>query len=343
MSAPKTMLQRFTILVSMLLVCVALSAVFSMPAEGASKVKIRIAHDNTFDPNDAYNQMALRFKEIIEKNSNQRFEVTIFAKSYGAEREQLEAVQIGTCDMVVATNAFVGSFAPPAFAMDMPFLFPNMDVANEVQSSPAARAVLDALEEYGFKGLAFGTIGFRHLIVNKPINTIGDCKGLKIRVIENQLYIKTYDAIGVLATPLPFGEVVSGVQQNLIDGLDQPTIPTYTNQLFRVCKYAARINGLFNACILVCNLDFFNALSPEDQVLVMESAEEAARIQRKFATDLEASVEKDLIGLGMTFTEVTDRTPFQNAVQGIYKEYEPRIGGTLLQDLRKAIDEASSK
>ena len=298
---------------------------------------IRLAHNNTTDEKDTYHYFAVRFKELLEKNSNGRYKVEIFAKSYGDEREMFEACQLGTCDIAVSTNAQIGSFCPTAFAIDLPFIFSGNESANAALDSAAAQAILDSFEAIGIKGLAFGSNGFRQVITNnKGITSLADCKGMKIRCMENQLYVSTYNAIGVNAVPLAFAEVISGIQQNLLNGLDVPYSVIYAQSLDKVCGYCSELSCFFNASAMVANLDFFNKLPVEDQEIMVAAAKEAARLERDFIVKEEDNLKQELISRGLTVVAPDDLTQFQDAVSSIYGEYSELIGGTYVKDLVEA-------
>jgi TRAP-type C4-dicarboxylate transport system substrate-binding protein len=298
---------------------------------------VRLAHNNSTQPEDVYHYFASRFKELFEEATNNRYDVQIFAKSYGDEREMFEACTLGTADMVVSTNAQIGSFKPTAFAIDLPFIFPDETAAAKALTSQAAQNILDSFADIGIKGLAFGMNGFRQVVTNnRNITSLEDCVGMKIRCMENEMYVKSYKALGINAVPMAFAEVISGIQQHLLDGLDLPYSTISMQSFEKITPYSSKLNCFFNASTMAANMTFFEKLPNADQETMEKTAKEAAQREIAYFMEADNNFEKDLTNRGLKIAGPSDLVPFRTAVKSVYAEYEKMIGGNFVQDLISA-------
>ncbi len=308
----------------------------------AAPVSIRLAFDSPSMDGNAYNELAKAFKKEIEAASNGEIVVEIFPDGQlGSERENFEAVQMGTLEMSAISNASIGAFTPATIAIDLPFMFPNKPAAHKALDGPAGQAIQKSMEENtGVKGLAFAEAGFRHMVTNKKgIRTVEDMAGLKIRTMENEMYVSTYKLIGANSVPMAMGEVLSGLQQGTIDGLDAPIMLIKTAKLNDLTEFLSLTGHFYNALQLIVNGDFFNSLSPEHQKLVLECGKKAAASQR---ANIAANEEVWLKELGMKTIPASeiDLSGLASRVEEIYATYAKQIGGSYVEDLRAAAQAA---
>lgn len=308
---------------------------------------IRLAHNSTTDENDTYHCMALAFTEKLEELSGGTMTTEIFPNGqYGGEREIFEATEFGTADMSVMTNGNIGMFNAPNYAIDLPFMFADSETAWEALDGPAGKAVLDSMEAVGVKGLAYGEVGFRHMVTNKHgIKTKTDFSGLKIRSLENEMYVSTYTSLGANATPLAWTEVMSGLQQGTIDGLDIPVSIIYTQNFQDLADYLSLTGHFYNCQTMCMNLNFWNSLSAEQQAWVQEAADYSSDVQRAKVAASESRWIDELEAKGMTIArpDEIDYDSFKTSLSEIYDSYAKSIGGTYVQDMLAASEAAAAK
>lgn len=314
-----------------------LLAVVSMTACGNGdrgkddeQLTLSIGYTTAANENDPYHFTASRFKEIVEKNSNGRITVNLYASSQlGSEPEMWEGMQIGTCDMAVMTNAYVSSYVRANGALDLPFIFTDLDQAREVLDGEFGQALIDNMEETGVTCLAYSEGGFRQLCTKKAgIWTPEDLKGMKIRCMETKIYLSAYEALGVNATPMAWGELLTALQQGAVDGCDAPLSVLYTNGFPDICKYIDNINLFYSPLPVCISTSVYKSLSEEDQNILKNAALEAAKETRASNDAMAEKMEIDLEADGMTIipTIDVDTQAFQNAVQPCYDKMESYIG-----------------
>lgn len=303
-------------------------------------ITIRLAHNSTTSEDDTYHYMATAFTKKLEELSGGTMTVEIFPNGqYGGEREIFEATQFGTADMSVMTNGNIGMFNAPNYAIDLPFMFADSNTAWEALDGPAGQAILDSMADIGVKGLAYGEVGFRHMVTNKHgIASKADFSGLKIRSLENEMYVTTYNSLGANATPLAWTEVMSGLQQGTIDGLDIPLAITYTQNFNELADYLSLTGHFYNCQTMCMNLDFWNGLTAEQQGWVQEAAYYSRDEQRAQLAATESQWIDELESRGMTVlrADEIDYDSFKTSLSEIYDSYSKSIGGTYVQDMLNA-------
>lgn len=246
-------------------------------------------------------------KKYVEAKTDGAVKVDIYASGQlGGEEETLEQVSQGTLEMAVASFAPVVSYDPAFEVMDIPFVYSTYEQAWMVLDSYVGTNLMDTMEEYGLKGMAFMENGFRQVTSNKgAINTIADFKGLKIRTMQNNNHMASFSALGANPTPVPFSELYMSLSQNIVDAQENPVANVTDKKLNEVQKYLSLTNHIYDAMPLVCNLDFFNSLPAEYQGIVQAGAIYGMEYSRFCNLEREDLLLKDLASKGMQINEVT--------------------------------------
>lgn len=160
----------------------------------------------------------------VEKRTNGRIKIqNFYSGSLGGERESIESVQLGTQELATSSTGPVPNFVPEARILDVPFLFRDKAHARAVLDGPIGQELLTKFDSKGFKALAWGENGVRHMTNSKrPVNAPDDLKGLKMRTMENPVHVAAYKSLGIVTTPMAFPEVFTALQQGTVDGQENP-------------------------------------------------------------------------------------------------------------------------
>lgn len=312
----------------------------SSSAEGKS-LTLSIGYTTAANEDDPYHLSALRFKEVVEEKTGGRINVNEYPSSQlGSEPEMWEGMQTGTCDMAVMTNAYVSSYVPANGALDLPFIFSDLEQARSVVDGEFGQALIDNLEGTGVTCLAFSEGGFRQLCTrNAAIKTPNDLAGLKIRCMETKTYLSAYGALGVNATPMAWGELLTALQQGTVDGCDAPLSVLYTNGFPDICKYIDNVNLFYSPLPICISSNVFSSLSADDQQILRDAAAEAVTAVRDNNDAKADSMENDLAAQGMTIipAEEVDAEAFRAAVQPCYEEMESYIGSDWIQQVKELV------
>ena len=302
------------------------------PAAGPQTIKL--AH--VVNEKDGFHIAALKFKELVEARTKGAVKVEVFPNaSLGDERTLIEGMQIGTIAMGVITNGPVANFLPEIAAFEMPFMFASPEEAYKVLDGPVGQKVLAKLDAINLKGLAYAERGFRNLTNSKKVvKTPADMAGLKIRVMENPVYIDTFKTLGTNAVPMAWTEALTALQQGTIDGQENPVNVIYSFKLNETQKYLTMTKHSYAPALFLMSKKVFGSFNKETQDILVKAAQEAAVHERKWNAEQMTEQLKTLKEKGMQITD-PDTAAFQAAVKPVYDKYGPKFG-TLLEDINKA-------
>lgn len=288
---------------------------------------------------DAFHVAAVKFKELVEKRSKGRIKIQIYPNAQlGDERTLLEGLQMGSVDFAIITSGPISNFAPKFAVVDMPFLFKDAKTAYRILDGPIGKDLLKELEKANLKGLAFAERGFRNLTNNKrPIYKPSDVKGLKIRVMQNPVYVDTFRALGANAVPMAWGDCLTALQQGTIDGQENPINVIYAFKIYETQKYLAMTRHTYAPAVIMMGLNLWKQFSPADQKLLVECAQEAAEYERAWDAAQEAKQLKFIEKQGMIVT-YPDIKAFRAAVKPVYDKYRPKFGD-YLDRILKAVNQ----
>ncbi|KUG22821.1 trap-type c4-dicarboxylate transport system, periplasmic component [hydrocarbon metagenome] len=276
-----------------------------------------------------YNQGAVRYAELVKERSNGRIEISIHPNGQIAsgERELLEAIPKGTVDLYVGSTGPVGGFSPSMGILDLPFIFRDYAHVDKVLDGPIGRQLLDDLDKANLKGLAFWENGFRNLTNSKRIIKLpADAKGLKIRTMENKVHIAAWKAIGVIPVPLSFGVLYGDLQKKTIDGEENPVDVIYSTKFYEVQKYLSLTQHVYSPALIIISPKVWQALSKEDQAMMLKAAQEVAPYQRKLGRDSEEKHIAELAAKGMTVTKDINKKVWYRIMEGAMGEFIQSFG-----------------
>lgn len=275
-----------------------------------------------------------KFKSLVEENSNGQITVELYPSGqlYASEREAIEAVQAGNIEMTVTASSPVAGFNKHFMVLDLPFLFPNHETAHEALDGELGQSLLDELPEQGLVGLAYGETGMRQITNSRqPIESPEDLEGLKIRTMENQVHIDTFNTLGANASPFAFGELYSALQQNIYDAMENPINLIDQMKFYEVQKYLTISNHAYTATVGFMNEEFYSSLPKDMQKVVKDAAVEAMNYQRGLARQQDDDG-MEVIEEHMEINVLTpeQRAEFIEVATEIYKKFEGEIGKDLI-------------
>ena len=282
-----------------------------------------IKFGTTVNEQDSFQVAAEKFAELVKERTNGAYIVEIYPNgALGDERTMLEGMQMGTLDMGIITSGPFVNFVPEMGILDMPFLFANNEDAYRILDGDIGKELLEKLESAGIKGLAYAERGFRNLTNGvRPVENAADINGLKIRVMENEVYTATFNALGVNAVPMAWSEALTALQQGTINGQENPVNVIYSYKLWETQKYVTMTRHAYASAIITMSLDFFNKLPADVQGIVKQAAQEAAEFERAWVAENEAGQLQALKDNGMEIVETPDLESFKAAVQSVYDKY----------------------
>ena len=268
------------------------------------------------------------FCDTLDKNTQGRYKCQVYpASALGGEREEIEAVQIGTQDLVITSTGPVGNFVPEMKIVDVPFLFRDYDHARKVLDGKIGQDMLAKFSNHGLVALAWSENGFRHMTNNKrPIVSASDASGLKMRTMENKVHMEGYRAFGIQPTPMAFPEVFGALQQGVVDGQENPIPVILASKFSQVQKHLSLTGHVYSPGLIITSPRIMNKLSDADKKAFYDAAAKSVAATRKKVNDDEANGIAQLEREGMQVVKKVNSASFNDALKGPYANYAKEFG-----------------
>ena len=253
-----------------------------------------------------------KFAQIVEQKSGGKIKVREFPNSsLGSEMQQQSALQGGTQEMMSASTTTLVGIVKEFGVLDFPFLFANEKQADTTLDGPIGKRLLDRLPEHGLIGLAYWENGFRNVTNSKrPITRAEDLAGLKIRVMQNPVYMDTFKTVNANPVPMAFGELFTALETKTVDAQENPYSIILGNKFNEVQKYLSVTRHSYNAFIVLMSKQFWDKLSPAERQIMLDAAAEARSYERQVAR---AAADRDLAALKAKGMEVNELSPAEVA------------------------------
>jgi len=299
-------------------------------ATAQEKITIRIAHN--MPEAHSYAQWLGKFQEVIEAKLPGRFDIKVFpAAQLGTETEYLESMQLGTLDGAIMGRH--GQIDPRLDVLNLPMIFSGDAHVDAVlhSDSEVRKQLEDILYEKGFKVLAWGELGFRHITTNgKEVRTAADLQGIDIRVPNVQPWLTAFRAWGANPTPLPFEEVYSALQQGVMSAQENPPENIFTSKFYEVQKTMSLTEHANIPSEFMLSRAFWEKLPEDAQAVLLEAAQEGSRIQVAAARQANADLVAKLEELGLKIIRDVDKESFRAGAEESYNASEGTIGRDLI-------------
>ncbi|MFM8575318.1 MAG: TRAP transporter substrate-binding protein [Limnohabitans sp.] len=272
----------------------------------------------------------------VERRTNGRIKIqNFYSGSLGGERESIEAVQLGTQELATSSTGPVPNFVPEARILDVPFLFRDKAHARAVLDGPIGDELLSKFESKGFKALAWGENGVRHMTNSKrPVNGPDDLKGLKMRTMENPVHVAAYKSLGIVTTPMAFPEVFTALQQGTVDGQENPLSVIMAANFDQVQKHLTLTGHVYSPVVILMNKGVWDKLSAGDKQIFLDSAKEAVKANRARVDKDDANGVAELRRKGMNVIENVDKSRFIATMGPAMAEFEKQFGKANLDRIR---------
>ncbi len=297
----------------------------SAQAEDIPEMTLQMAHN--YPPGNIWYDAGEHFtKAVTERTGGKVTFNTAHSASTGTWAEQIEALQIGTNDVVIQSVGTLDRYAPLPGIEAFPYLIRDVDHFKTVFYGPIGEELYAQIEEdTGFKIIGAGYRGARVLSANKKVESLEDLKGLKLRVPPLKMYTRTWELLDASPTPMPFTEVFTSLQQGIIDGQENPYEVIETYRLDEVQDFVMETNHVIGGMTFIFDSARFNSFPPELQTILEEEAEKAMLWATAEMLEKEAGFRQVLKDRGMEIV-VLDLTDFRAAI-GPLKEEFPELKG----------------
>jgi TRAP-type transport system periplasmic protein len=247
-----------------------------------------------------------KFAEILAAKSGGKLKVQEFpSNQLGNEMQQQSALQGGVQEMSAPATTSLAGIVKEFGLVDFPFSVTSFQQADALLDGPLGQALIAKLPEKGLVALGYWDLGFRNATNSKrPITRVEDFEGLKIRVIPNPVFLETFKAFKANPMPMPFAELYGALEAKAVDGQENPYSVIASNKFYEVQKHVSATNHVYAANIVLVSKKFWDRLSPTEQRLMNEAANEARGYQRTVSRAAAQKAVADLQAKGMQMNEI---------------------------------------
>lgn len=270
---------------------------------------------------------AQAFAEELAELSGGSIVVEVYPDNQlGSERDVIEGLQLHTVEMVDPANAVVTNFIPELSIFELPMLFENKEHVYAVLDD-IGMTYAELCEAQGFKLLGWFDMGSRHIMtVKKPINSIEDLHGLKIRTQEAAGNMAGFTAFGAAPTPMAYNELYTALESGVLDGAEAANTNYYLKAFYEVAPNWAICGWLECVNPVLMDLEFWNNLTAEEQRWVQEAADNMIQLEREEYAKSEEVYLEELKKAGVNIT-YPDIAPFKEASKKAWEEFADIVGG----------------
>jgi len=252
------------------------------------------------------------FADEVEKASGGKMKIrAIGAAALGSDVQMQQALIGGAQEMMVGSTATLVGITKEMAIWDTPFLFDNAKEADVVLDGPVGQKVMDKLQEKGLVGLVYWENGFRNLTNNKrAVTKLEDMDGIKLRVMQNTVFIDSFKTLGANAVPLPFSELFTALETKTVDGQENPFNTILSSKFYEVQKYLTVTNHVYSPWIVLVSKKYWDGLSKDEQKVLMDAAKKSRDFERQ---DTRAEADKALVDLKAKGMQINQLSPAESS------------------------------
>lgn len=285
----------------------------------AAEIVLKAGHSqNAGEPMDLGLKM---ISEYLEKATDGKATIEIFPNmQLGGEVEMIKQVLTGTLDITSPSNAPLTNFVPELKIFDMPFLFRDEAHMIKVLRGPVLQEINKIVAKRGIRLLGVYNVGVRHIMSKKPVKSIDDLKGLKIRTMQSKYHIAAFNAFGANATPISYAELYSSLQTGVVDGAEAANTNYFEKKFYEVAPYWGQLGWTILTAPIIMSEKKFASLPKDVQDALLAGGNKAAAWEQDHYASVDKERLKSLQDAGVTITKL-DTAPFQKAAAKVHAEF----------------------
>jgi tripartite ATP-independent transporter DctP family solute receptor len=295
-----------------------IAAMVAVPAAQGREFRVADTQSEDYPTVQALQRMARE----VEERTGGRHRIRVFhSRQLGEEKETIEQTRVGAIDLNRTNVAPLGSLISSANVLSLPFLFRSFDHLHKVLDHAVGEEILAGFQRHGFVGLTYYDSGARSIYNTvRPVRTLADMKGLRIRVQQSELMMGMIKALGAEPIELPYGQVLTGLQAKLIDGAEN-NWPSYVSTgHYKLAQHYTLTEHTMGPEVLVMSLRAWESLSADDQTVFRDAARKSSMFMRELWLGWEERSRQQAKAAGNVITSNFDRKPFEQAMSAIHAQ-----------------------
>lgn len=266
---------------------------------------------------------------LAEKSGGKMKLQSFWGGALGGDLQAATALRSGTQEMVVTSTSPLVGMMPELGVFDLPFLFSNEKEADAILDGAFGKYISDKMPAIGLVNVSYWENGFRNLTNSKkPVEKLEDFPGLKVRVMQNNIFLDTFKTVGANAVPMAFQEVFAALETRAIDGQENPFVTISNMKLWEVQKYLSITNHAYTPFMILYSKALFDKLSAEEQKALFDCAAVGQAEQRKVTRAQSAAALANVKKEGMQVNELTadQQKRMREAVKPVYERTATTVG-----------------
>ena len=326
----------------------AVGVAVALPASAAGDFKPRnIRLSNGLAQDHPVGNGVKAFDDCLKQKSGGQMKITSYwSSSLGDDLQAAQALRSGTQEAVITSSSPLVGLVPALGVFDLPFLFANEKEADAVVDGDFGQFINQRLDAAGLINLAYWENGFRNLSNSKtPVNKWEDFDGLKLRVMQNNIFLDTFRTLGANATPMAFGEVFSALETGAIDGQENPFVTIDTSKFFEVQKYISVTNHAYTPFLVLFSKPIWNRYTDDEKAALRECAivgrDEQRKVIRSVSNDSLAKIKA--AGLQVNQIAPEEQARMREKVAPVYEKHKQSIGADVVERVQKILAELRAK
>jgi len=309
---------------------IAAGTLLAMPSAFAQFSERNIKLSNGVNEDHPVGAGIRRMQEVLAAKSGGKMKINAFwGGSAGGDLQATQALRAGTQEMVIPSTSPLVGIVKELGVFDLPFLFANEKEADAVLDGPVGKQLNKKLEDVGLVNLAYWENGFRNLTNSKhAVAKAEDFSGIKVRVMQNNIFLDTFKTLGSNAVPMAFPEVFTALETKTIDGQENPFVTINTSKYYEVQKYLSITRHAYTPFLVLYSKKMFDALSKDEQAALREAAVEGQKVQRATIRASDGKALAELKAKGMQVNEITpaEQKRMLEKVKPVYEKNKATIG-----------------
>lgn len=321
--------------IPILILVLTLIAVLLFGTYGNAQQETRLRIASVSSPTHPHHIALEHFATLVEEKTAGRVTATVAHSSQlGGERDYIEGMQLGSIHMAQVSTAPLTAFVPELKVFSLPYIFRDSEHFLNVLNGPVGDRLFEEIEERGLVPLAWFDNGSRSVFNSiRPIESVEDLRGLKIRVLQDPIMVDTFNTLGASAVPMPYGEVYTALQQGVLDGAENAPWNILAERFYEVSQYFSLTEHFAPPGVLLISKRVYDRLPTDVQEAVLEAGRETQDYAFQLIQEYAATSIEQLREAGMQVNEV-DSAPFREAVQPVYERFADEIGADLIEDVQ---------
>jgi len=288
--------------------------------QGAAKAapkKLTVNIASTFPPDSPQDKGLNKFKELVTQRAGGRIEVLIHpSNAMGDERQTFEMLSQGSVEYGVLGTNDISTYFPKYYISEVPYVFTSQDDFWKFWNGPGKELSALIEKERGVRTDGVILRGARYLTANRPVKSVADVKGLKMRLPPVKAWFKVWESLGALPSQIAFGEVYMALKTGVVEAQENPPETILNYKFYEAQKYMMNTEHIYSAARILSSAKWWNTLSKDDQALLTKAMEEGVAFANGITKDGDAVFVKKLQELGMELVKV-DKNEFKKAVQPV--------------------------